>query len=76
LFLYYPLNGDVRWAWQATLGPETNGPAMAWYGIVATSVVIAILSAVGTPRSIAKALGPHVWIFPIGAMLVCAMVSK
>jgi hypothetical protein len=58
------------------LDPEANGPAMAWYGVVGMSGLIAGLLAIATPRSISKTLGPHLWVFPIGAMLVCAMVTK
>ena len=76
LFLYYPLHGDFRWGMQPLPSSETNGPAMAWYGIMATAGIAAALSALCAPRGLSRALASYQWLFPLGAMLVCAFLVR
>jgi hypothetical protein len=72
LFLYYPLHGEFRWGMQPLLTPEASGPAMTWYGIVATAGLIAAVAGISVPRSLAGVLARFVWLFPLSAMLGCA----
>jgi hypothetical protein len=76
LFLYYPLRGDFRWGMQPLLGFDAGGPAMTWYGIVATAGLIGALSAICIPRGLSKALASYLWLFPLGAMVVCAFLLR
>jgi len=72
LFLYYPLHGELRWGTQAAHGSASGGPAMAWYGIVATASLIGALVAVCMPRRLVLTMAPYLWLFPLGAMVLCA----
>jgi len=76
LFLYYPLHGDFRWGMQPLLSSQTSGPAMTWYGIVATAALIAALAAACIPRRVSGTLAPYLWLFPLGAMLGCAFLLR
>jgi hypothetical protein len=76
LFLYYPLHGAFRWGTQPLLIPQANGPAMAWYGLVATAGLIAAVAAVFFPRRLSGTLAPYIWLFPLGAMLACAFLLR
>lgn len=38
LFSYYPATGSLAWGWVAS--NDNDGPAMYWYGWVATSVLL------------------------------------
>ena len=76
LFLYYPLHGDFRWAAQPLLTSQPSGPAMTWYGIVATAALLAAVAAICVPRRLNGALAPYLWVFPVGAMLWCAFLLR
>ena len=76
LFLYYPLHGDFRWGTQPLPSSEVGGPAMAWYGIAATAGLAAALFAVCVPQRLTKPLASYLWLFPLGAMLVCAFLVR
>jgi hypothetical protein len=76
LFLYYPLHGDFRWGMQPLLNPQVSGPAMTWYGIVATAGFIAAVAALCIPRRLSGALTAYLWLFPLAAMLGCAFLLR
>ena len=50
LFLYYPLHGDFRWGMQPLISFDASGPAMTWYGIVATAGKAILLASPGIPQ--------------------------
>lgn len=75
LFLYYPLNGEIH------LGPypvkSAEGPAMAWYGLMASAALVAAVTALAVPeRWISNGLKNHLWLFPLGTMLVCVFLLR
>lgn len=76
LFRYYPLHGELRWGVQPLLGNVASGPAMTWYGIIATASLLAVPLAFSLPRNAIRALTPYLWAFPLGAMLVCAFLLR
>lgn len=76
LFLYYPLHGDFRWGMQPLLTFDASGAAMTWYGIVATAGLIGALSAICMPRGLTRALASYLWLFPLGAMVVCGLLLR
>jgi hypothetical protein len=76
LFLYYPLHGDFRWGTQPLLTSQASGPAMAWYGLVATAGLIAAVATVCLPRRLSGALAAYIWLIPVGGMLVCAFLLR
>ena len=76
LFLYYPLHGDLRWGTHPLLASEASGPAMAWYGTIATAGLIAALVAICVPRRLGETVAPYIWLFPVGAMLGCAFLFR
>jgi len=77
LFLYYPLHGDFRWGMQPLLtSAQASGPAMAWYGIVATASLLAVCATLCVPRRLSGRLTPYLWLFPVGAMLGCAFLLR
>jgi len=76
LFRYYPLHGDLRWATQPLLSSQASGPAMAWYGLVATAGLIAALATVCVPRTLTRTLASYIWLFPLGGLLGCAILLR
>jgi len=76
LFLYYPLHGDLRWGIQPLLSFEASGPAISWYGIMATAAIVATAAAICVPRRLGGMLAPYIWLFPLGAMLGCAFLLR
>jgi hypothetical protein len=74
LFYYYPLHHDFSWGATALKG---IGPPMAWYGLMASAAIIAVLCAVVIPeRLLARPLRNFVWIFPCAAMLTCVYLLR
>jgi len=75
LFLYYPLHGNfVVWG-QPTL--KNDGPAMAWYGLMANAGIVALLAAIFVPaRLVDLPLRRYAWLFPVGAMVVCVFLLR
>ena len=76
LFLYYPLHGDFRWGTPPLLTSQASGPAMGWYGLVATAGLIAAVATVCVPRRLSGALAPYVWLFPLAGMVACAFLLR
>jgi hypothetical protein len=69
LFRYYPTVKSFTWGWQSL---QNSGPAMAWYGLMATAALFAIVAAVVIPsRYVAELLKGWLWIFPVITMLGC-----
>ena len=65
LFLYYPLHGDFSWSPL----PDDRGPAMHWYGLIATTAIIALVAAlIARDRWIAEGLHKWLWLFPLLTM--------
>ena len=74
LFRYYPLNGDFTWGKQVLAGA---GPAMAWYGLMASAVLVALLFAMLVPqRLMDRVFRNTVWIFPVAAMLTSVFLLR
>jgi hypothetical protein len=74
LFMYFPQVGLFNWG----NGVVPNaGPGMAWYGLMATSALIALpLSFLVPDRFLDKILHNYVWVVPVVAMLVCLYQLK
>ena len=74
LFSYYPATFRLEWGW--TPSSVDDGPAMYWYGWIATSLIGAtLLGMVATflPRSVQAKIPPAMsWLIP--TLLVPAMV--
>jgi hypothetical protein len=74
LFSYYPATGLMAWGWT----PETaeDGPAMYWYGWVASSTLGALLSALvgaGFPEPLRRWVSPHwAWVLPLAMVPIMA----
>lgn len=68
LFTYHPAIGE----WGVGVEKGKDGPAMYWYGWLATSGIIATLAgalAAWLPESVARRLWPGwAWVVPVGAM--------
>jgi hypothetical protein len=73
LFRYYPLHGNFTWGWH-TLG--ASGPAMVWYGLVASAGTVAALLAVCIRDSGAERLRGYSWLFPAATLLVCCFLLR
>jgi hypothetical protein len=74
LFLYYPLHGDFFWGHQLAKG---IGPAMAWYGLMASAGLVALGVSICVPPRLSAALfRNYLWIFPIAAMLIAVFVLR
>ena len=67
LFSYYPVTGRTAWGWT----PETadDGPAMYWYGWIASSFLGALacdMAAMGLPSGLRQRISLHVsWVIPL-----------
>ena len=78
LFSYYPVTGrlDLGWA------PETadDGPAMYWYGWIASSLAggtVAALTAMALPQRIRQLISLHIaWIIPVFMIPVMAYTLR
>ena len=74
LFSYYPLHGQFTWGHHALQG---MGPAMAWYGLMASAGIAAALVALIVPdRAIDRVLRNYLWLFPCAAMLTCVFLLR
>jgi|HigsolmetaAR202D_1030399.scaffolds.fasta_scaffold79593_1 hypothetical protein len=75
LFNYYPQVGEFTWGWTPKL--EGAGPAMTWYGLMATAGAVALLAAlILRDKVVAAALRNWLWLFPLGAMLACVYFMR
>lgn len=74
LFRYYPLHGDFNWGPRYIKGV---GPAMAWYGLLSSAGIVALLASMVVPDGPAqKLLRGFLWAFPCGAMLTCVFLVR
>jgi hypothetical protein len=74
LFFYYPLHGDFSWGSKVTTG---IGPAMAWYGLMASAGIIALLVSICIPdRAAERVVRGYLWVFPCAAMLTCVFLLR
>lgn len=68
LFLYYPVIGELH---VKPLVGAAAGPAMHWYGLVASAAIVGlVVSVIGRDRWIPQTLGAWLWIAPASAMVV------
>ena len=78
LFSYYPVTGRLTWGWT----PETadDGPAMYWYGWIASSLIgatVAALAVTVLPQRIRQMISPHTaWFIPLLMIPVMAYTLK
>lgn len=73
LFLYYPLDGQ----WSIRPLPESAGPAMQWYGLIAAATLAAggislLLRGAGTTRW----LSHHIGVLAVLSMVACAWLLR
>jgi len=74
LFTYYPLHGNFFWGPRAHTG---LGPVMVWYGLMSSAGLVALLAALLIPEKVSeRALRNYIWLFPLGAMLVCIFLLR
>lgn len=74
LFLYYPRTNQIAWGWNAL---AEGGPAITWYGLMASAAAIAVLCAVAIQEQwFVTRLRNYLWLFPLGAMLACVYLMK
>jgi hypothetical protein len=74
LFLYYPVEGRLAWSWAPV---DAVGPAMAWYGLMASAAAVALPVALVVPeRRAIAALRNLLWLFPLAALLVSAWLLR
>ena len=67
----YDLGGGVRFFVQAA-----NGPAILWYGWIATAIAAGVVTAVVVPpRLVARFLPDLVWLLP-GVLIVAAFMYE
>jgi hypothetical protein len=78
LFSYYPATCFMRWGW----APETDddGPAMYWYGWLASSVIAAGLTALLVavlPSNWRRQISVHcAWVVPLFMMPIMAYTLR
>ena len=73
LFLYYPLNGD----WSVSPLAESAGPAMQWYGLIASATLAAGgISLCLQGASIARWLSRWIGVFAVLSMAACAWLLR
>ena len=74
LFLYYPETGQLRWYGDRIDGA---GPAMAWYGLLASTTLISSITAFIVPsKSVTGAVAKMSWITPWLALAGCAYLMR
>ena len=73
LFVYYPLHGEVSMGHPLLQG---IGPAMAWYGLLASAGIAATVLAFVIPERASAPLRGYLWLFPCAAMLVSAFLLR
>lgn len=70
LFLYYPLTRQIT---LSPLAADVAGPAMHWYGLLASSAIAGLITAlILRDRWVPAALLQKFWLAPILAMLAVA----
>lgn len=74
LFHYYPDINVLSWSWQPL---ADSGPAMAWYGIMAIALAVALTTAytirgIAAPRELRRTF-PYT---PLAAMAICVYVMR
>ena len=78
LFSYYPATGHLTWGW--TPSNDDDGPAMYWYGWVATSLLLASLRGwlvSRAPSRLRRLVSWHVsWWVPLLMVPVMAYTLK
>jgi hypothetical protein len=68
LFYYHPQTLEFSWGWQKA---QSIGPKMAWYGMMASASMAALLAAlVIRDESVLRPLRDHPWVYPVAAMLI------
>jgi len=74
LFLYYPLHSNFNWGSHAQTG---IGPAMAWYGLLASAGIIALVVSLCVPdRAISRLVQGYSWLAPVAAMLTSVLLLR
>jgi hypothetical protein len=74
LFRYYPAVKQFAWEWQLL---EGVGPAMAWYGLMASAALVALGAATVVPsQPIAARLRNYLWCVPLAAVLGCVFLMR
>jgi hypothetical protein len=77
LFSYYPATGLLAWGWAPST--DNDGPAMYWYGWVATTVLLSALLALVASRwirSTRSGLWHLSWLVPLIMVPVMAYTLK
>lgn len=74
LFFYYPVPKRFAWGWEPLTGV---GPGIVWYGLMASAVLIALFfSAVVPDKVIDRTVSNSVWVFPVAAMVISALLVR
>jgi hypothetical protein len=74
LFLYYPLHSNFNWGSHAQTG---IGPAMAWYGLMASAGLIALVVSLCVPdRAVSRFVAGYAWLAPVAAMLTSVFLLR
>ena len=75
LALYYPQSR--HWIWGPTPNPHEPGPAMAWYGVMASAILFAAIgAAVVRERWVTATLRNWLWVWPYAAIAVCIYMLR
>lgn len=75
LFRYYPVNGE--WAWGPSDTATHVGPGMAWYGLMASAALVALVGAfLVSDAWLAARLKSAQWIFPYAAVAGCVFLLR
>jgi hypothetical protein len=76
VFTYHPITGELDWG----VKPAREGPAMYWYGWLATAGLTALVVALAAkllPERVAKSLWPGwSWLVPLLALLAFVWLLK
>ena len=74
LFVYYPLHDNFNWGPKLLKG---IGPAMTWYGLIASACLIAVFVAFVVPdRVFVTAFRNNFWLFPAATILLAAFLFR
>lgn len=74
LFVYYPQNGDFAWG---RAGVGLAGPAMHWYGFMASAGLVSTLLAFLIPdRIVMRIFRLPLIVFPTATLLVCVYLLR
>lgn len=73
LFRYYPLHRDFSWGSGVLINA---GPAMAWYGLMATAALVASIIAIIVPDRVFHRIHGLVWLFPAMSMVACGVLLR